>query len=304
MTLSRIDCCALLSGMLLLGACRAPSGDASMRPVTDDIGRHLEVPASIDRIVTVAPSVTELVYAAGAGHKLVGVTTADDYPPEIEALPRFDALPLDFEAILALEPDLAIASDQVNNPNDAATLTSLGVPVYFLAVRTLQGLPETIRRAGSLLATESAANRMADSLEVSMNVLRTVMAGASSRPTTLFLIGDEVLYAFGKGSYIHELIALAGGESLTASFSNRAPILSDEYVLLARPEVIVGAFGEDYDPARLLRIHPTWDLVPAVRHGRVYGLEGHLYVRPGPRLVEGAWRLAARLHPSLFQQAP
>lgn len=275
-----------------------------MRPITDDIGRHLEVPETIIRIVTFAPSATELVYAAGAGHKLVGVTTVDDYPPEIEALPRFDALPLDFEAILALEPDLAIASEQVNNPNDAATLTSLGVPVYFLAVHTLQGLPETIRRAGLLLATEAAAGRMADSLEHSMQALRTVTAGSLSRPKTLFLIGDEVLYAFGKGSYIHDLIALAGGESLSASFSNRAPILSGEYVLLARPDVIVGAFGEDYDPARLLRIHPTWDLVPAVRHGRVYGLDGHLYLRPGPRLVEGAWRLAAQLHPSLFRQTP
>jgi ABC-type Fe3+-hydroxamate transport system substrate-binding protein len=116
----------------------------------------------------------------------------------------------------------------------------------------------------------------------------------------LVLIGDDTLYSFGDGSYVHNLVELAGGRSITASIDTKAPTLSEEYVLKEKPDVIVGAWGSDYDSDRLLKLHPTWDVVPAVQNGRVYSLPSSLLLRPGPRLVQGARRMAAYLHPDRF----
>ena len=154
-----------------------------------------------------------------------------------------------------------------------------------------------IDRMAELLGTQSP---VADSLRASLHELRMMTASVSERPSTLFLISDETLYGFGRGSYLHELIGIAGGRSITADFDSRAPVLSDEFVLVEKPEVIVGSFGSAYDANRLVQLHPTWDIVPAVMDGRVFGVDGDLFLRPGPRLVTGAWQLARLLHPDLI----
>ena len=123
---------------------------------------------------------------------------------------------------------------------------------------------------------------------------------ADERPLTLFLIDDKMLFAFGSESYMHALIDLAGGRSATAEIEAVRPVLNEEFVLTRKPEVIFGAFGEDYDPARLLEHHPTWDIGPAVRDGRIYGLNPDLLLRPTPRLLEGVRHMAQHLHPDLF----
>lgn len=266
----------------------------------DALERRVALTRPVRRVVTLAPNLTEIVYAAGAGHALVGVTTADDYPPAIRSLPRVGTLPIDFEAVTALEPDLVLATDQVNAPRDAETFDALGLPLYFFSFPTLQSVFDGVRRTGALLGTRPAATRAADSLAAAADRLRARTRVAEERPLVLFLIGDDTLYAFGKDSYIHTLIAIAGGRSLTADLDASAPVLSDEFVLEEKPDVIIGAFGADYDPATLRALHPSWDVVPAVQSGRVYSLPPDLVLRPGPRLVEGARRMAQVLHPALF----
>ncbi|MDX1546645.1 MAG: helical backbone metal receptor [Rhodothermales bacterium] len=290
-------CSALLLVLgLLSAACAAPE-PMPPRTVTDALGRTVAVPDSLGRLVTLAPNLTELVFAAGAGDRLAGASTADDYPPAIDVLPRFSALPLDVEAVAALDPDLVLATDQVNNPGDAATFEALGLPVYFFSYRGLDGMLESLRMMGRLLGTEAHANRTADALAATLDSLRARSDTLAARPLTLLLIGDETLYAFGDESYAHEMVALAGGRSATEDLGAEAPILSDEFVLTAQPEVIVVAVGPDYDAARLLRLHPTWDVVPAVRAGRVHGIDPDLVLRPGPRLVDGVKALARLLEP-------
>ena len=121
---------------------------------------------------------------------------------------------------------------------------------------------------------------------------------AGAVPETLG--GAGVLFAFGDESYVHDLIARAGGRSATANIGTEAPVLSDEFVLKAQPDVIIGTYGLDYDIRRLLTLHPTWDVVPAVQHNRVYTIDPDLILRPGPRLVDGTEALARLLHPALF----
>lgn len=257
----------------------------------------MTVPRPTERVVTLAPNLTEIVFAAGAGHKLVGTSTADDYPPAVDTLSRFSALPVDFEAITALQPDLILATDQVNTPRDAETFATLDLPVYFFSFSTVEDVWASIRTTGQLLETASAAEAVADSLETALASLRARTDPIRHRPRVLFLIGDDTLYAFGAQSYIHTLIEAAGGQSITVNIETQAPTLSEEYVLTQQPDVIIGAFGVDYDPDRLLDLHPSWDVIPAVQNDRVYSLNPNLLLRPGPRLVEGAWQIARRLHP-------
>lgn len=293
----------LLLVLGLLSACQhRPEPGNKALTVTDDLGRTIQLPRVPERVVTLAPSLTEIVFAAGAGHKLVGVTTADDYPPAIDTLARFSALPVNFEAIVALQPELVLATDQVNNPRDAATFEALDLPVYFFSYTSLNDVLEAILTTGKLLGTETAARHTVDLLRGRLTQLAAAVDTLRYRPTVLVLISDETLYAFGRGSYVHDLVARAGGQSLTASLPNPAPVLSDELVLQLQPEVIVVTAGADYDAARLLQRHPSWDLLPAVRTHRICGLEPSLILRPGPRLVSGLEALLACLHPDLARK--
>ena len=288
---------ALLLAFSLTGCTSSSDDAASTATFSDDLNRSVAIPRPVERVVTLAPNLTEIVFAAGAGTRLVGVTTADDYPPAVDTLARFSALPIDFEAITALQPDLILATDQVNTPRDAETFDALDMPVYFFSFSTVEDVLANIRTTGELLNTMAIAAATADSLHTSLNALQTRTEVLAQRPRVLFLIGDETLYAFGAQSYIHTLIQHAGGESVTANLDAQAPTLTEEYVLTQRPDVIIGAFGADYDPNQLLQRHPSWDVVPAVANGRVYSLNPNLLLRPGPRLVEGAWQMAHRLHP-------
>lgn len=285
----------------LAGCQSEPAGPATH---TDDLGRAVEVPAPVGRVVTLAPNLTEIVFAAGAGDKLVGVTTADDFPPAVDSLPAFSALPIDFEAITALEPDLVLATDQVNTPRDAETFSALDLPMYFFSFGSLRDVWASIRTTGDLLGTPRAATATVDSLQATVEALRARTASLAERPRVLVLIGDETLYSFGASSYVHTLVELAGGQSLTATLDTEAPVLSEEYVLTNEPDVIVGAFGADYDTSRLLALHPTWDVVPAIQNDRVYSLNPALLLRPGPRLIQGARQMAQALHPDRFAAAP
>lgn len=282
--------------LVLVSACRtetAPPG----RPLQDDLGRSVDVPARITRIVSLAPSVTELVYAAGAGSKLVAVTDADDFPPEVAGLERVQALPVNREAVVVLRPQLVLASEQVNDPRDAEALAGLGIPTWFVVVDSLGDVTRAIRALGALLGTESVANRTADSLDA----LHAELAAApepDARPDVLLLVGDRSLFSFGGRSYAHDLVHLAGGRSVTSGLTTKAPVLSDEFVLDAAPDVIVGAFGTEYDPARLLEFHPTWTSVPAIRNRAVHSIDPDLILRPGPRLFSGVLAIRDALRAS------
>ncbi|MFO8099603.1 MAG: helical backbone metal receptor [Salinibacter sp.] len=289
----------LLSTALAISGCGDPEEPAASAPVRDDLGRTVEVDRPVERAVSLAPNLTELAFAAGGGDRLVAVTSSDDYPPAVDTIDPVSALPVDFEALAQTEPDLVLATDQVNAPGDTDTFDSLDLPVYFFSFSSLADVFTAIETMGTLLGTESVAQDSAQALRRRAEALRSQTAGLSSseRPRVLVLIGDETLYSFGQDSYIHTLVEMAGGRSVTDSLDAEAPTLTEEYVLTQKPDVIVGAWGSDYDPERLDALHPTWDVVPALQNDRVYSLPEDLLLRPGPRLVEGAWRMAAHLHP-------
>lgn len=290
----------LLLLVLLVGmACGSSSSEEPLPTVTDDLSRTVSFDRPANRVVSLAPNLTEIVYAAGAGSSLVAVTSSGDFPPAVDTLPHVSALPVDFEAVAAQEPDLVLATDQINAPKDAKTFEALDLPVYFFSFTSLDDILESIRTTGHLLGTERTATDSAAALQREIEALRsqTESIPPEQRPRVLVLVGDDTLYSFGKGSYVHTLVELAGGRSITSNIENQAPTLSDEYVLTEKPDVIVGLWGSDYDPSRLLELHPSWDVVPAIQNDRIYSLPAAVIARPGPRVLRGARRLARHFHP-------
>lgn len=296
----------LLCVLFLAAGCTsdAPSPESSTdttRVVTDDLAREVEYPVPTHRIIPLAPNLTEMLFAAGAGDRVVAVGPSDDVPAAVDSLPHVSVLPIDFEAIVSFEPDLILATTQVNATRDADTFQSLGTPVYFFSFPTVQSVFDGIRRIGMLAGTQDIATDSAEALSRQFDDIRTRSArhieDRSDRPRVLVLAGSDVLYSFGKESYVHTLVEAAGGSSITSDLDASAPTLSEEYVLSARPDVIVGAFGDGDLPEALLKHHPSFDILPAVQDGRVYTLPGGLLFRPGPRLVDGARHLSDLLHP-------
>jgi iron complex transport system substrate-binding protein len=291
--------CVLLVALLATGCAERDAASEPTAPmVTDDLDRAVAVALPAGRVLTLAPSLTEILFAAGGGAGLVGASQADDFPAEVAALPRYGTYPLDIEAVVALRPDLVLATNQVNNPDDARPLAEAGVPTYFFSFDALDDVPRAMRRVGELVGTEAQAGAAADAFETRLQTL-AARTDTLDRPRTLLLIGDETLFAFGGASYTQQMIALAGGESVTAHFDGEAVTLSDEFVLEAAPDVIVGTFGADTDAAHLLALHPAWGPVPAVAAGRVHSIDPDLVLRPGPRLADGVETLARLLHPAL-----
>ncbi len=240
-----------------------------------------------------------MIYAAGAGAQIATVSIADDFPPEIASLPRYSSFPMDYEALVAQQPDLLLATSAINNPKDAEQFTSIGLPVVYYDFKSWADIPRVIRSIGQLMGTEATAEAYADSLDNAIRALKSKTADVPAK-RVLFLIGSEQLYAFGRDNYIHEAIAFAGGESITADLDTVSPILSEEYVITSQPEVIVGTFRS---AAALLENHPSFKDVPAIVNNRVCIIEGSHVLRPGPRLLLGIEAMAACIHPDAFDES-
>jgi iron complex transport system substrate-binding protein len=254
--------------------------------ITDDLGRVVRLPTQPARLISLAPNLTEIVYAAGAGDLLVAVTTADDYPDQIHSLPRISALPVDFESLAGLRPELVLATDQVNSPRDVRTFANLRIPVYFFSFASIDDIPRSMRVIGELTGRYAPADSAATALEARQARLAEDSRN-SHRPRVLYLVSSEVLYSVGRGSYVHDMIELAGGTSITRDIPSPAPVLSEEFVLTSEADVIVGTFGADFSLAAFRDGHPSWRDLSAVDEGRVYSVPSDYFHRPGPRVFDG-----------------
>ncbi len=281
----------LLSG-LGIGARAGAAGD-----VADMLGRRVRIPDHPARIVSLAPSITETVFALGDGDRLAGVTDYCDYPPEATRKPRVGGIATpNFEAILALRPDLVIATSESNYADHVERLTSLGLPVYVVRPVDWETVFESIERIGDVLGRGAVARAQVAAMRRDADAIGLAVAGAP-RPRVLYVVWPNPLIAPGRGTLINDLIQRAGGESVTAAEPLPYPRLSLETVVERRPDrIIVGRHGQE-SVEELLRGWERLGSVSAVREGRVYGVDGDLVHRPGPRMVEALRALARVIHP-------
>lgn len=248
--------------------------------------------APAHRIVSLAPHLTELVFSAGAGDRLVGVVEHSDWPPAARALPRIgDAFRLDFERIVALRPDLVLAWDTGTPARVIERLEELGLRIVVLGGARLADIASDLRSIGRLAGTVTIAERVARSFERDMDALAERYADAP--PVSVFYqISLEPLYTVNGRHLISELLSVCGGRSAFAELTELAPAVSVEAVLLRDPDVILAAAAGGEEALDFWR---RWPNLAAVRANNLFTVDDDLVARPTTRTVRGARQICARL---------
>jgi cobalamin transport system substrate-binding protein len=290
---------AIVLMLALLAAWALP---ASARMVTDEIGRKVQVPAKPQRIIGLTPSLTEVLFALGLQHKIVGATTWADFPPAAKKLPRVGAyVSLNLEKIVALMPDLVLANKVGNPPWAVYKLAGLGVPVYVTEPSNPLTLPASLERLAEVCGAPGAGKKMAAKIQAEFDEVARRLKGVKPR-RTLAVIGSRPLVAVGKGTMNHALLELAGGINVAAASSQRWPRLNLEYVVAIKPEVIVVSTMErGQDLERELNYWRTLPGVGDTPGVRVEWMSSDLMDRPGPRIGQGLKKLASLIHPERFE---
>lgn len=271
----------------------------------DQSGRQVRVPAAPQRLVTMAPSLTEMVFALGLGSRLVGVEQFSDYPPATRELPQIGSyISPDLEKIVALRPDLCLAIKDGNPRQVVERLQGLGIPVYVVDPRNLPGVIATVKEIGNLLGAGAKTRELAKALSRRYQKIKTLAAQAAHRPRVFLQIGLAPIVSAGSHTFLNELITTAGGLNLAAG-KTPYPRFSEEQVLALQPEVIIitsmargGAFEQ------VKASWERWKNLPAVRNHRIFLVDSDLVDRPSPRLLDGLELLFRLIHPELAGELP
>jgi len=277
------------------------AGPAAAVTYVDMLGREVVLAAPPARIISLVPSVTELVFALGAEDRLVGITDYCDFPPEARRKPSVGGMVApSLETIVALRPDVVVATDSGNRQETVGQLRRLGIPVYLVRANRFGEVVEVASRIGQLTGRERAVTALTARLRARVDAVARAVS-RRPRPRVLYVLWPEPLIVPGRDAIVTELIQLAGGESITGGEPSDYPRFSIEAAVVRAPEVIVLA-RHGTGSAPLAR--DKWDALtelPAVKAGRVYAVDGNLLHRYGPRVVDGLEHLARLLHPEAFR---
>jgi len=257
----------------------------------DDRGVTVRLPAPPRRVVSLAPSLTEIVFLLGRDGSLVGVTRYCNVPAAASGLPKIGGVSdPDVERIVALSPDLVLCTTDGNPRDKVRAIEEMGIPCFAVAPQNLEAVFTAIERLGVLLGAADRGRAETEALRRRARLAIPSRRDADT-PAALFVVSTVPIIAAGVGTFMDELVRLAGGRNAAARFSGRYPRLSVEGLVAARPDVIfvAGMAGVERFPPEVTR----WKEVPAFRDGAVITLDGDLVTRPGPRLVTALERVSA-----------
>lgn len=294
-----------VAALLIQFGCSSRSGarpeSGATREVVDEAGRRLSVPARVTRIVTLAPNLTEIVFALGAGDRLVGNTTYCDYPAEARQITKVgDTLQPNIERIIALRPELILVSTASQLESFTKQLESHRIAVYITDPHDLEGVLRTIKGLGDLLDQSNRARQVNNDLRARIAAVEERVK-AADRVKVFYQVSAEPLYTAGRDSFVTDLIWRAGGESVTREVPGAWPRYSAESAIAARPEAIIMATAESMGGSANSGVATALRKSPAALAGRVYKVNGDYVSRPGPRLVDGLEQIARALHPEAFE---
>lgn len=289
-----LRCAAILAWVL--AAALAPAGTAAAAEirVTDDSGRSLTLRQPAQRIISLTPHMTELLFAAGAGGQVVGTVEFSNYPPAAQRIARIgDSAQLDLERILALKPDLIVVWQYGNAQRQLDKLLRLGIPVYYNEPRRLADIARAIEQLGRLAGTEAAALPAARAFAARAAELRERYAGRA-QVTLFFQIWDKPLMTVSGAHLISDVIRLCGGRNVFADLKLLTPQVATEAVLAADPEAIGGVTAEA-GQAGNLDAWKQWPRLQAVARRNLFVIDSDLISRNTPRILEGARELCEHL---------
>lgn len=275
--------CLIFSILICIGfSCSRTPEQRAESSFTDDLGREVIV-YSTSRILSLTPSVTELVATFIERERIIARTPYDSLPEWLLEKPLINNYPVDYEKIITMAPDLVLAKEGMISTEDVQKISDFGIPVYIQRIDSLSDITRSIRSLGVLLGREKQANRVADSIDHELSVFMGQIVEPESRPSVLLLISEEPVFAYGVNSYASDMIVAAGGKNaVQVLYDNPFPVLQREYILKINPDFIIGV-----DSSAMLRLYPELSVLKAFAGGNVHKMNMELISKPGPRVVEG-----------------
>jgi iron complex transport system substrate-binding protein len=286
----------------------APTATPAPEPIrlTDGLGRSIELAAPAQRIVSIAPSNTEILFALGAGKQVVGREELSDYPAEAKNVTSIGSVfqKINTEAIVALKPDLILAAE-INSPEQVKALEDLKLTVYYLQnPKTFDDLYTNLETVGKLTGRSVEATKLNQSLKARYDAVTKKVAAAKNAPTVFYEIDatdPTKPYTSGPGTFIDLVIGLAGGKNIGAELKGAFAQISSEELVKQNPNIIVlGDALYGVTPESVAQ-RPGWSALSAIKDKQVFAFDDNLISRPGPRLIDGLEQMAQLLHPELFK---
>lgn len=275
--------------------------NAGERTITDQMGRTITVVEKPKRIVSLAPNITEILFAVGAGKRVVGVSEFSNYPKATSSIPKVGTyIKPNLERIVELSPDIVIATADGEKEKEIAKLQTLGIPVYVVNPTDISEIITTVRDIGGLVSEEEAAETLALNMEEKIDDVRARVGGLG-RVKVLFTLSVDPIITISSRTFQDDLINIAGGENIAAGEKVRYPRFSIEEIIVRAPEVIiVTTMSPGETSKRANEIWSRFTSVPAVAAGRIHVIDSDIVDRPSPRIVDGLYELSKLLHPEVF----
>jgi len=300
----------MLCFLLLIGGCgtadqQNQSNDNEQAVdivVTDDFGNQVKLDHYPERIVSLTPSNTEILFALGLGDKVVGVTTYCDYPEEAKEKPKVGDLKGNVEQIVALEPDLVLAKGVLND-DAVSKLRKLNIPVLFLDPESIEGVYRSIRLIAQVTGTSEKGEEIIAEIEKQIDSVAEKVAKvpAEKRLRVFIEAGSDPLFTAGKDTFVHELVTLAGGINIADDLKGYQ-MYSSEAVVKNNPDVILSTDSYYVDIMNEIKKRAGWEEIKAVKEGKVIiDLDNNLLTRPGPRCGLAVELVAKALYPEVFK---
>jgi iron complex transport system substrate-binding protein len=283
-------CAALL---VLLAACRGRGAPVGARSVTDGMGRAVRLPATVARVVSLAPSSTEILFAIGAGATVVGLDRYSDWPPQTARVEKVGAnLDPSLERVVALRPDVVFTNTSANNQATVEGLERLGLAVFVSRSEGLEAIYRDVQAIGDAVGRSAAASRLAADLRARVEAVRARARGAPP-VRTLVVVWPDPLVVAGPTTHVSDLLAAVGAVNVADDTRQSFPTYSLERVIARAPEALIVGTHSNGPPS--LAALERLTTVPAVRDRRVFTVDGDLLFRPGPRVADAVERLAELL---------
>ena len=298
----RIGLCLTIAALLLTGCRRQnpapvppPAPSAQTITLRDQADRTVTLPQLPRRIISLAPSTTESLFALGVGDRVIGVTTACNYPPEAQEREKVGGFQLSIERVISLNPDLVIAVADLQ-AGAIETLEGAGEPLLVIDPDTFDKLYESILIMGRATGAEERAESIVGEMKAVRQRIREAAARIpeGQRPRVFIEIGDQPLRTAGPGTFVSQIVEDAGGRNIAEDVRSDWGTFSYEAVIARDPEVIISTIPGDVEG---ILQREGWSTVSAIKSGRVYAIDPDLAVRPGPRLKDGLEAVFEVLHP-------
>lgn len=282
-----------------------PAAEFPLR-IVDGVGREVSISKQPETIISLAPSNTEILFALGLVDKLVAVSQYCNYPPEVQNKPKVGGFStINIEKVVSFEPDLILATGGVQE-EAARNLKRLGLTVISLDAKRTGDVLENILLVGKVTGKVESARRLRGNLEERIRAVtsKTKDLPDTQRPRVFYEVQYDPLMTAGPGTFIDDLIHLAGGVNIASDSATKYPVYNLEILIERNPEVIIISFwhGSIVASVEGVKSRKRWKIIDAVENNRVYGIHADLVSRPGPRIVDGLEEIAKYIHPELFKK--